>query len=85
MIDPRDVDARLDARGWKCPLPVLRASKLIALASAGERLLVESTDPRSSEDFRTWAADEASVALVEQRECDDPDGTRIYVHVIAKR
>ena len=78
-------DAKLDARGWKCPLPVLRASQLIALASSGETLLVEATDPDSTEDFRTWAAKEATVDLLEQTERLDADGRRLYVHVIRRR
>lgn len=79
------VDAVLNARGWKCPLPVLRASKLIALATSGETLRVEATDADSTEDFLTWAAKEPTVELVEQSETADPDGRRIFVHVIRRR
>lgn len=76
-----DDDAVLDARGWLCPLPVLRAAKLIALAAPGETLRVEATDPKSMQDFREWTAKEAgTVELVEQRERDG-----LFVHRVRRR
>jgi tRNA 2-thiouridine synthesizing protein A len=44
----------LDARGLKCPLPVLRAKKAIRALSAGEILVIEATDPAAPEDFRAF-------------------------------
>jgi tRNA 2-thiouridine synthesizing protein A len=41
----------LDARGLACPLPVLKARKLIAGMRVGERLLVEATDPMAAIDL----------------------------------
>lgn len=35
----------VDARGLKCPLPVLRMEKRLAQLPAGARLLVLATDP----------------------------------------
>jgi tRNA 2-thiouridine synthesizing protein A len=43
--------AALDARGLRCPLPVLRARKLRRGLAPGERLLVEATDPMAAIDF----------------------------------
>ena len=39
--------ATLDLRGLKCPLPALKARRRLADLSAGDRLLVEATDPLS--------------------------------------
>lgn len=76
----------LDARGWKCPLPVLKASKLLALAAPGEVLRVDATDPKSEEDFREWAARDARVVeLLEQSRRAEPDGTTIFVHLVRRR
>jgi tRNA 2-thiouridine synthesizing protein A len=43
--------AALDARGLRCPLPVLRARKLLLALKDGQRLLVEATDPMAAIDF----------------------------------
>lgn len=83
MATPID-DAVLDARGWKCPLPVLKASKLLALAAPGETLRVEATDAKSMEDFREWAARHSDVEILEQREAVD-GGVRLFVHRLRRR
>lgn len=41
----------LDARGLRCPLPVLKARKKLLAMRTGERLLVEATDPVAAIDF----------------------------------
>ena len=38
-------DQRLDARGTLCPIPVIKAKKVLAKMAVGQRLLVETTDP----------------------------------------
>ena len=38
-------DATLDARGLKCPLPVLKMEKRLGELSTGARLTVLATDP----------------------------------------
>lgn len=40
-----------DARGLKCPLPVLKARRLIREMSAGDVLEVQATDPGAPADF----------------------------------
>ena len=40
-----DHDQRLDARGSLCPIPVIKAKKMLAKMAKGQRLLVETTDP----------------------------------------
>lgn len=41
-----------DARGMKCPLPVLRARRLMKVLPAGAVLEVQATDPGAPGDFR---------------------------------
>lgn len=50
----RSTDAFLDAKGLLCPLPVLRARKLLTALKAGERLRVEATDPSARADFEAF-------------------------------
>lgn len=42
---------RLDARGLKCPLPVLKARRVLESAQPGDRLLVTASDPAARRDF----------------------------------
>ena len=47
-------DRQLDAKGLKCPLPVLRARKAMKDVPAGGVLEVEATDPSSVQDFQAF-------------------------------
>lgn len=38
-------DHHLDAKGTLCPIPVIKAKKLLAKMSNGQKLLIETTDP----------------------------------------
>lgn len=42
---------RLDVRGLRCPLPVLRARKKLLEMDRGTRLIVEATDPMAAIDI----------------------------------
>jgi tRNA 2-thiouridine synthesizing protein A len=41
----------IDARGLKCPLPVMKAAKVLREMAAGELLRVLATDPGAPQDF----------------------------------
>ena len=43
-------DAKVDARGLACPLPVLKAGKALRGLAPGKRLLVEATDKMAAID-----------------------------------
>ncbi|WP_454814621.1 sulfurtransferase TusA family protein [Labrys neptuniae] len=43
--------SRIDLRGLKCPLPVLRAQKELARLAPGDRLILECTDPMAAIDL----------------------------------
>jgi len=45
---------RLDARGLKCPLPVLKARKAMKALAAGQTLEVLASDPSAPQDFRSF-------------------------------
>lgn len=60
---------QVDARGLKCPLPILRTKKALAGLSAGEQLEVLSTDPTSPADFEAFCR-QAGHTLVSWEESD---------------
>lgn len=41
----------LDAKGLKCPMPVIKARKMIKTLGAGSRLKIECTDPLAEIDI----------------------------------
>ncbi len=45
----------VDARGMKCPLPILKAKKALNGMQTGEVLRVLATDPGSVRDFNAFA------------------------------
>ena len=50
-----DFQKDLDARGLKCPLPILKAKKALADMTSGDVLRVMATDPGSVRDFGAFA------------------------------
>ncbi|NBD29623.1 MAG: preprotein translocase subunit TatB [Alphaproteobacteria bacterium] len=63
-------DATLDARGLKCPLPVLRAGKLLRDMAPGARLQVLADDPVAVIDIPHFCR-EAGHDLLKQSEGSD--------------
>ena len=49
------VNARLDARGLFCPMPILKASQMLETLKSGERLEVLADDPAAPSDFVAFA------------------------------
>lgn len=45
----------LDARGLKCPLPILKAKKALSDMTSGDILRVMATDSGSVRDFQAFA------------------------------
>jgi tRNA 2-thiouridine synthesizing protein A len=65
---------RLDLKGLKCPLPVLRANKALRALASGEVLEVEATDPASAKDFETYCQTAGHALLAR----DEADGVYIF-------
>ena len=45
----------LDAKGLKCPMPIVRTAQAIRTMAAGELLEVLATDPGAVADFGAWS------------------------------
>ena len=52
---------RIDLRGLKCPLPVLRAQKELARLAPGDRLILECTDPMAAIDLPNLARETGDI------------------------
>lgn len=50
-------DLTIDAKGQKCPMPVLLTSRGIKKIEPGQLMLVEATDGGSQSDIPSWAKD----------------------------
>ena len=53
----------LDAKGLLCPLPVLRARKMLKTLAVGDILAVEATDPSAPRDFAAFCESTGSRLL----------------------
>jgi tRNA 2-thiouridine synthesizing protein A len=50
------IDKTLDARGWRCPLPILHAKRALRDMPSGGVLEVLATDPGADADFVDFCA-----------------------------
>jgi len=69
-------DTLLDARGLKCPLPVLRARKAMQALAPGAVLNILATDPGSVRDFQAFCETTGNT-LVAQTEQDGEFSFRV--------
>lgn len=52
---------RLDARGLVCPLPVLKAQRLLKVLPPGDILKIAATDPNAKKDFPSFCTESGYV------------------------
>lgn len=50
-----EFDREIDASGLNCPLPILRAKKVLGDMERGQTLRIVCTDPGSVKDFEAFA------------------------------
>jgi tRNA 2-thiouridine synthesizing protein A len=50
-----DTATVLDARGLKCPMPIVKTAQAIKTVEQGELLEVLATDPGAVADFSAWS------------------------------
>ena len=63
-----DHEERLDLRGLKCPLPVIKARTALATMPKGRILILEATDPLAEIDIPHFIASEGHRLLAQSRE-----------------
>lgn len=74
----------LDARGLKCPMPIVKAKKALTEITAGQVLKIIATDPGSVLDFQGWAKANPTFKLVAQSNEKDDTGRDVYIHKLAR-
>jgi tRNA 2-thiouridine synthesizing protein A len=68
----------LDAKGLKCPLPVLKARRAMKPLAVGDVLQIVATDPGAVEDFAEFCKTTGDALLASRQ-----DG-EIYIFLIRK-
>lgn len=68
----------LDARGLRCPLPLLKAKQLLAQVQPGDCVRVLATDAGSVRDFHAFAK------LAGHQMCDFQEYDGIYEYLLKK-
>ena len=74
-----EFDKELDARGLKCPLPILRCKKALAEVEGGQVLKILATDPGSAKDFQAFCK-QTGHELLSLEQVDD-----VYTFYIRKK
>jgi tRNA 2-thiouridine synthesizing protein A len=75
---------KLDVRGAKCPIPIVKARKELDGMAVGDQLEVTATDPGSVPDFQGWTKTAKHVVLKEQHKATDETGRDVYVHLLER-
>ena len=75
---------KLDVRGLKCPIPIVKAKQEIERMASGDQLEVMATDPGSVPDFQGWVKVNKKVSLRSQRTETDDSGRQVYIHLLER-
>ena len=76
---------KLDVRGAKCPIPIVRAKKEIDAMTPGDELEVTATDPGSVPDFQGWVKTAKHALLKSQRTEKEDSGRELYIHLLERK
>ena len=76
---------KLDVRGAKCPIPIVKAKKELDLMAPGDQLEVTSTDSGSVPDFQGWVKTAKHALLKSQRTEKDSAGKELYIHLLERK
>ncbi len=81
MSEHHRISAEVDARGTRCPIPLLRAKQALKSLNVGERIKVLATDPSAKGDFDAMLSHLPHWLVDYQVENDD---VSVHVFVIEK-
>jgi tRNA 2-thiouridine synthesizing protein A len=81
------VDQELDARGLRCPLPLLKAKQAINDLESGATLRVVATDPGSVRDFQLWSSQSGHelLSFTEKKAGDAGEDNHLFIYILRKR
>jgi tRNA 2-thiouridine synthesizing protein A len=75
---------QLDARGLKCPMPIVKAKQALDAMAPGDLLEITATDPGSVSDFQGWTKVNKRAVLKSQRQEKDESGRDLFIHLIER-
>ena len=76
----------VDARGLRCPVPVLRLAKAATGVAPGTQIEIWATDPAAVPDIRAWARMRGHEFLgADSRDADDDGDPQAAVVVVKVR
>lgn len=55
MMENIKANAKLDTKGFACPMPIVKTKKTMNNLEAGQVLEVQATDKGSKADIKAWA------------------------------
>ena len=76
---------KLDVRGTKCPIPIVKAKKELDAMAPGDELEVTATDAGSVPDFQGWVKTAKHALLKAQRTEKDATGKELYIHLLERK
>lgn len=76
MMSEFTAEKTLDAKGLKCPMPVVKTSKEVKSISVGGVLEILATDPGSMADITAWTKSTGNELLKAEK---DGDVFKFYV------
>ena len=50
-----EINARVDAKGLSCPMPIVKTAQAMKGLASGQLLEVLATDPGSTKDLEAWS------------------------------
>lgn len=65
-----DVAKTVDAKGQKCPMPVLMTAKAAKELNSGDVMLIEATDGGARSDIPAWASQTGNEVVESSQEGD---------------
>lgn len=74
----------LDAKGLKCPMPIVKTKKELDTLQPGEVLKVVATDKGSVLDIQGWAKTNKAAKLLTQETVEE-NGQTLFVHFIERQ
>ena len=79
MTTAIEFDRELDTKGLNCPLPILRAKKVLAEIASGQVLKIVCTDPGSIRDFKAFAKQTGNELLAQETSGE------LFIHFLKRR
>jgi len=77
--DNMQTHKEIDTRGLNCPLPILKAKKVLTKMLSGQLLKVIATDPGSTRDFQAFAKQTGNELVEQQTQGDE------FIHILRRR